>query len=41
MIVVNDDFYEDLTPATTKAVLDAFSKGKKTQTGSSIRTTNL
>ncbi|KAI0290503.1 thioredoxin-like [2Fe-2S] ferredoxin-domain-containing protein [Russula brevipes] len=27
MMVVNDDFYEDLTPTTTKAILDAFSKG--------------
>ncbi|KAH9063706.1 thioredoxin-like [2Fe-2S] ferredoxin-domain-containing protein [Lactarius deliciosus] len=33
MIVVNDDFYEDLTPTTTKAVLDAFSKGTKPKPG--------
>jgi len=33
MMVVNDDFYEDLTPTTTKAVLDAFSKGTKPKPG--------
>ncbi|KAF9227982.1 NdufV2, NADH dehydrogenase 24 kd subunit [Gyrodon lividus] len=33
MIVVNDDFYEDLTPLTTKKVLDAFAKGEKPKPG--------
>ncbi|KAH7916004.1 NdufV2, NADH dehydrogenase 24 kd subunit [Hygrophoropsis aurantiaca] len=33
MIVVNDDFYEDLTPETTKKVLDAFAKGQKPKPG--------
>ncbi|KAG5634654.1 hypothetical protein H0H81_001246 [Sphagnurus paluster] len=33
MIVVGDDFYEDLTPATTKKVLEAFSKGQKPKPG--------
>jgi len=33
MLVVNDDFYEDLTPETTKKVLDAFAKGKKPKPG--------
>ncbi|TFY80476.1 hypothetical protein EWM64_g3540 [Hericium alpestre] len=33
MIVVNDDFYEDLTPETTKKILDAFSKGQKPKPG--------
>ncbi|CAG7846686.1 NADH dehydrogenase [ubiquinone] flavoprotein 2, mitochondrial; AltName: Full=NADH dehydrogenase subunit II; AltName: Full=NADH-ubiquinone oxidoreductase 24 kDa subunit; Flags: Precursor [Serendipita indica DSM 11827] len=27
MMAVNDDFYEDLTPETTKKVLDVFAKG--------------
>ncbi|KAG2116516.1 NdufV2, NADH dehydrogenase 24 kd subunit [Suillus discolor] len=33
MMVVNDDFYEDLTPATTKKVLEAFAKGQKPKPG--------
>jgi len=33
MMVVGDDFYEDLTPASTKKVLDAFAKGKKPKPG--------
>lgn len=33
MLVVNDDFYEDLTPVTTKKVLDAFGKGEKPKPG--------
>ncbi|TFK46416.1 hypothetical protein OE88DRAFT_1715020 [Heliocybe sulcata] len=33
MMVVGDDFYEDLTPATTKKVLDAFAKGQKPKPG--------
>ncbi|KNZ75428.1 NADH-ubiquinone oxidoreductase 24 kDa subunit, mitochondrial [Termitomyces sp. J132] len=33
MLVVGDDFYEDLTPATTKKVLDAFSRGEKPKPG--------
>ncbi|OSX64789.1 hypothetical protein POSPLADRAFT_1134170 [Postia placenta MAD-698-R-SB12] len=33
MLVVNDDFYEDLTSATTKKVLDAFTKGEKPKPG--------
>lgn len=33
MLVVGDDFYEDLTPETTKKVLDAFAKGEKPKPG--------
>ncbi|KAJ7219094.1 thioredoxin-like [2Fe-2S] ferredoxin-domain-containing protein [Mycena pura] len=33
MLVVNDDFYEDLTPQSTKAILDAFAKGEKPKPG--------
>ncbi|KAI0933685.1 NADH:ubiquinone oxidoreductase 24 [Taiwanofungus camphoratus] len=33
MMVVNDDFYEDLTPATTKKILDAFKTGEKPKAG--------
>jgi len=33
MIVVGDDFYEDLTPETTKKILDAFAKGEKPKPG--------
>ncbi|KIJ27438.1 hypothetical protein M422DRAFT_71656 [Sphaerobolus stellatus SS14] len=33
MFVVGDDFYEDLTPASTKKVLDAFAKGEKPKPG--------
>ncbi|XP_006458429.1 NdufV2 NADH dehydrogenase subunit [Agaricus bisporus var. bisporus H97] len=33
MMVVGDDFYEDLTPATTKKILDAFSRGDKPKPG--------
>ncbi|KDQ59549.1 hypothetical protein JAAARDRAFT_127076 [Jaapia argillacea MUCL 33604] len=33
MLVVGDDFYEDLTPSTTKKILDAFSKGEKPKPG--------
>ncbi|KAK7015026.1 thioredoxin-like [2Fe-2S] ferredoxin-domain-containing protein [Favolaschia claudopus] len=28
MMAVNDDFYEDLTPESTKKILDAFAKGE-------------
>lgn len=33
MMVVNDDFYEDLTVESTKNVLDAFSEGRKPKPG--------
>ncbi|KAF9065264.1 thioredoxin-like [2Fe-2S] ferredoxin-domain-containing protein [Rhodocollybia butyracea] len=33
MMVVGDDFYEDLTPATTKSILGAFAKGQKPKPG--------
>ncbi|KAJ7905300.1 thioredoxin-like [2Fe-2S] ferredoxin-domain-containing protein [Mycena olivaceomarginata] len=33
MIAINDDFYEDLTPETTKKILDAFAKGEKPKPG--------
>jgi len=33
MLVVGDDFYEDLTSQTTKKVLDAFKKGQKPKAG--------
>jgi len=33
MLVVGDDFYEDLTPDSTKKVLDAFAKGTKPKPG--------
>ncbi|EIW85238.1 hypothetical protein CONPUDRAFT_98117 [Coniophora puteana RWD-64-598 SS2] len=33
MMVVNDDFYEDLTAASTKKVLDAFAQGQKPKPG--------
>ncbi|KAJ7470564.1 thioredoxin-like [2Fe-2S] ferredoxin-domain-containing protein [Mycena latifolia] len=33
MMAINDDFYEDLTPETTKAILDAFAKGEKPKPG--------
>ncbi|KZT24127.1 hypothetical protein NEOLEDRAFT_1068333 [Neolentinus lepideus HHB14362 ss-1] len=33
MMVVGDDFYEDLTPASTKKILDAFAKGEKPKPG--------
>ncbi|KAJ8587981.1 hypothetical protein M405DRAFT_741093 [Rhizopogon salebrosus TDB-379] len=33
MMVVGDDFYEDLTPATTTKVLEAFAKGQKPKPG--------
>ncbi|KAF8610835.1 hypothetical protein BDV93DRAFT_601791 [Ceratobasidium sp. AG-I] len=33
MLAMNDDFYEDLTPETTKKILDAFSKGEKPKAG--------
>ncbi|KAG6337216.1 hypothetical protein ID866_1888 [Astraeus odoratus] len=33
MMVINNDFYEDLTPETTKRVLDAFAKGVKPNPG--------
>ncbi|EKM55853.1 uncharacterized protein PHACADRAFT_184607 [Phanerochaete carnosa HHB-10118-sp] len=33
MMVVGDDFYEDLTSETTKKVLDAFKKGDKPKPG--------
>ncbi|KAJ7582806.1 thioredoxin-like [2Fe-2S] ferredoxin-domain-containing protein [Mycena floridula] len=33
MLVVGDDFYEDLTPESTKTILDAFAKGQKPKPG--------
>ncbi|KZO95162.1 putative NADH-ubiquinone oxidoreductase 24 kDa subunit mitochondrial precursor [Calocera viscosa TUFC12733] len=33
MLVVGDDFYEDLTPESTKKILDAFKKGQKPKPG--------
>lgn len=33
MMVVGDDFYEDLTPESTKKILDAFAKGEKPKPG--------
>ncbi|MEQ9638657.1 MAG: NADH-quinone oxidoreductase subunit NuoE [Alphaproteobacteria bacterium] len=33
MIQVNDDYYEDLTPESTTAVLDALAKGEQPKTG--------
>ncbi|KAF8522126.1 thioredoxin-like [2Fe-2S] ferredoxin-domain-containing protein [Hysterangium stoloniferum] len=33
MMVVGDDFYEDLTSASTKKVLDSFAKGQKPKPG--------
>ncbi|KAL0947127.1 hypothetical protein HGRIS_013259 [Hohenbuehelia grisea] len=33
MMVVNDDFYEDLTPESTKKILNAFTKGEKPKPG--------
>jgi len=33
MMVIGDDFYEDLTVETTRKILDAFSKGQKPKPG--------
>ncbi|KAL4067571.1 thioredoxin-like [2Fe-2S] ferredoxin-domain-containing protein [Scleroderma yunnanense] len=33
MMVINDDFYEDLTPETTKTILNTFAKGEKPKPG--------
>ena len=33
MMQINDDYYEDLTPETTKAVLEAFKRGETPQPG--------
>lgn len=33
MMVIGDDFYEDLTAETTRKILDAFSKGQKPKPG--------
>ncbi|KAG8919572.1 hypothetical protein FRC02_001553 [Tulasnella sp. 418] len=33
MLAVNDDFYEDLTPETTRKILDAFARGEKPKPG--------
>ncbi|KAF8321581.1 NdufV2, NADH dehydrogenase 24 kd subunit [Clavulina sp. PMI_390] len=33
MIAINDDFYEDLTPESTKKILDAFARGEKPKPG--------
>jgi len=33
MMVVGDDFYEDLTPESTNKILDAFAKGEKPKPG--------
>ncbi|KAG9008040.1 hypothetical protein FRB94_013805 [Tulasnella sp. JGI-2019a] len=37
MMAVNDDFYEDLTPDTTRKILDAFTKGEKPKPGPQSR----
>lgn len=34
MMQINDDYYEDLTPETTAAVLDALKRGEQPKTGS-------
>jgi len=36
MMQINDDFYEDLTPGGTKAVLDALKRGETPKAGSQI-----
>jgi NADH-quinone oxidoreductase subunit E len=36
MIQVNDDYYEDLTPASTKAILQALRNGEKPKVGPQI-----
>jgi len=33
MMVVNDDFYEDLSPESTRTILDSFSKNQKPKPG--------
>lgn len=33
MMQVGDDFYEDLTPETTKALLEAMARGEKPKPG--------
>jgi len=33
MMAINDDFYEDLTPETTRNILDAFARGEKPKPG--------
>ncbi|KAJ3742106.1 thioredoxin-like [2Fe-2S] ferredoxin-domain-containing protein [Lentinula detonsa] len=33
MMVIGDDFYEDLTPDSTKSILSAFTKGQKPKPG--------
>jgi NADH-quinone oxidoreductase subunit E/NADH dehydrogenase (ubiquinone) flavoprotein 2 len=33
MMQINDDYYEDLTPETTKAVLEALKRGETPKTG--------
>jgi len=33
MVAINDDFYEDLTPETTRKILDAFARGEKPKPG--------
>jgi NADH-quinone oxidoreductase subunit E len=33
MMQINDDYYEDLTPESTKAILDALKRGEKPKTG--------
>ena len=34
MVQINDDFYEDLTPESMEAILDALARGEKPKTGS-------
>jgi NADH-quinone oxidoreductase E subunit len=34
MVQINDDFYEDLTPQTMEAILDALARGEQPKTGS-------
>jgi NADH-quinone oxidoreductase subunit E len=36
MAAINDDYYEDLTPASLKAILDAFRAGRTPPPGSAI-----
>ena len=36
MAAINDDYYEDLTPASLKGLLDEFRAGRTPQPGSSL-----
>ena len=37
MVLINDDYYEDLTPETFEKVLDAFARGETPKPGSAER----